>query len=166
MKIAGEISPFRNRVHHCEKEQVVATGGMQMPQKGSASITRDVFCSWDRRAWLLDNALLQEAVLSCDIIAHTMAPLPESPANKMPFNAYAVNSSYFNPLFLMDQIQAASTSHCKEIFSILLLILRASPGCWTLAAKLSSKPLGIFMLPLWSRWALWTPLQIPLRTVH
>lgn len=155
MKIGGEIGPFRNRVHHHEKEQVVATGGVLMPQKGSASITHAVFCSWDRRAWLLNNALLQEAVLSCDIIiAHTMALLPEPAANKMPFNAYAVNSRFFSPLSLMDRIQAASTSHCKEIFSILLLILHASPGCWTLAAKFSSKPLGIFMLPLWSRWAL------------
>lgn len=92
---------FRNRVHHCEKQQVVATGGTQMHQKGSASVTCDVFCSQDRRGLLgPENALLQKAVVSCDpIIVHIMAPLPESAGNKMPFNACAVNSNIFSPFF-------------------------------------------------------------------
>lgn len=139
-----------------------------MHQKGSASVTCDICRSRERRAWLLgpDNALLQEEVVSCDpIIVHTTAPLPESAGNKMPFNAYAMNSNFLSPLCLLDQMQAASASLWKEIFSILLLILHSPPGCWTLAAKFSSKPLGTFILPPWSRWALWAPPQMPLRTV-
>lgn len=49
MKI-GEVGQFRSRVHHCEKQQVVATGGAQIHQKGFASITPDVICSQEGRA--------------------------------------------------------------------------------------------------------------------
>lgn len=46
----GEVGQFRSRGHHCEKQQVVATGGAQTHQKGFASVTPDVFCSQEGRA--------------------------------------------------------------------------------------------------------------------